>query len=243
MKKTAIAILLFLMPSFVWAQKSSLRVPDNEAILKEIFTQDSPYYYPFLMARYMQGDRTLTDADYHYLYYGYAFQPTYKPLEPDNTTADILTIIDRTPEPDSAGCRRIIALAEKGMARDPFSPTNLNMMAYVQTILGDTASARTNAIRVEKILATIKNSGYGVTERSPWGILSFAHAEDVLASMEVQAVNRRVVSRTVEYVDIGKRDERVKGFFFDFGRIYWNKPDNLPQKGPRGFQINGITVK
>lgn len=239
-KKIVIAIAA-LWPALLCAQP--LQVPDDEVIFRETFRQESPFYYPHLLARYVAGDRTLTQEDYHYLYYGYVFQTTYRPLEPDSSTAYILTVLDRTPEPDAEGCRRIIDCARDGMARDPFNLTNLNLMAYAQTILGDTASARTNAIRVEKILQTIKSSGRGTTERSPWVITSFAHAEALVASLGEQVANRRVVSRTVEYLDIGRRNERVKGFFFDYERIYRNKPEYIPAPAPRGFQINGIKVK
>ena len=62
------------------------KVPVEEDILDRITDTSSPYYYTGLMMRYNAGDETLTDEDYHYLYYGYAYQDAYKPL---NTNPDL----------------------------------------------------------------------------------------------------------------------------------------------------------
>ena len=55
-------------------------VPDEDMILDRTMDAQSAFYYPALMMRYNAGDETLTDEDYHYLYYGYAYQDDYKPL-------------------------------------------------------------------------------------------------------------------------------------------------------------------
>ena len=56
--------------------------PDNDDIFEQTINNESPYYYPALMLRYNSGDTTLTEKDYYYLYYGYAFSDDYHPLAP-----------------------------------------------------------------------------------------------------------------------------------------------------------------
>ena len=68
-------LLLLLIPALAAA-----KVPDEDNIIDRTMDSESPYYYPALMLRYNAGDATLTDEDYHYLYYGYAYQDDYKPL-------------------------------------------------------------------------------------------------------------------------------------------------------------------
>jgi hypothetical protein len=218
------------------------RTPDNDSILARIDDPASSSYYPLLMGRYMNGERELSADDYYHLYYGYAFQPQYSPLDPLPGMDEILTVLDRSIEPDSAGCAAIVANGKKVLRKDPFNPQALNLMAYAYTILGDTVSARTNAIRVERILRTIRDSGSGVKASSPWVVLAFSHAEDVLASLGLQAASRRVVSRTVEYIDIGRREGKIKGFFFDYGRVYWNRPERLPAQKRQGVSLNGVLL-
>ena len=74
-------LLTLLLPALAAA-----KVPVEEDILDKITDTNSPYYYTELKMRYDTGDETLTDEDYHYLYYGYAYQDSYKPL---NTNPDL----------------------------------------------------------------------------------------------------------------------------------------------------------
>ncbi len=223
----------------------ALTPPDDEAILRATLDAGGPRYYPALMQRYAQGDRTLTAEDFYYLYYGYVYRDEYQPLTPSSQADSILMILEYSPEPDSIRCLEIIRLAQEVMRTDPFSPLNLNMMAYAHTILGNVEAAQLNADRVAKILATIKASGSGLTEKSPWVVLSFGHAEDVIKSLDLLPTSRRIVSRTVEYIDVGVRGQgKTKGYFFDFSRAYRNRPDQLPEpKRENGWMFNGIKLK
>ena len=60
-------LTLLLLPALAAA-----KVPVEEDIVAKTSDPDSPFYYTSLMMRYNAGDETLTDEDYHYLYYGYA---------------------------------------------------------------------------------------------------------------------------------------------------------------------------
>ena len=72
-------ITTFLLSLFV-AVSALGATPDNDRIFATINDVNSPLYYPNLMLRYKEG-KPMSDEEYHYLYYGYAFQPSYKPLE------------------------------------------------------------------------------------------------------------------------------------------------------------------
>ena len=90
------------------------------------------------------------------------------------------------------------------------------------------------------MLATIEASGDGLTEKTPWHILRFSHAEDLLAAKNIPVRESSVISRTVEYIPRVKRDENgVKGYYFDYGRIYWKKPSQ-PYKRERSWQFNNL---
>ena len=57
-------LTLLLLPALAAA-----KVPVEEDIVAKTSDPDSPFYYTSLMMRYNAGDETLTDEDYHYLYY------------------------------------------------------------------------------------------------------------------------------------------------------------------------------
>ena len=72
MKRLLLAFMLIL-PLI-----GSAKIPDEEDIRRKIFDPTSKFYYINLMMRYNNLER-LNDDEYHYLYYGFAFQENYKP--------------------------------------------------------------------------------------------------------------------------------------------------------------------
>ena len=137
--------------------------PDNDDIFEQTINNESPYYYPALMLRYNSGDTTLTEKDYYYLYYGYAFSDDYHPLAPIPAEDKVLMAFETAHgDPSEENMRDIIRYAEEVMRSDPFSPTNLNFLAYAYGAVGDTLNERINYDRLNKVLAAISASGDGV---------------------------------------------------------------------------------
>ena len=61
--------------------------------------------------------------------------------------------------------------------------------------------------------------------------------------MNLAAGKEKEISRTVAWMPPLVKQKGVKGYYFDFGRIYWHKPDKLPEKRSNGWEINGIPLK
>lgn len=239
MMRKLLCIVAFMVSTVGYAQREI----DNDAVLRAVIDSNSPHYYPLLESRYLLGDTTLTADDYFYLYYGFAFQEHYKPLEPNPAADKILAILEKSPEPNPQQAEEIIGYAKQVMKQDPFSPKNINFMTYAYFMMGDGTNEAISNDRFKKIVATIKSSGTGIKESSPWHVLSFGHSSDIIADMGLQPMKRMVVSRTVEYIPLLQRHGNVKGYYFNFERVYWRKPDALPEKRSAGFEINGIQTK
>ena len=83
-------------------------------------------------------------------------------------------------------------------------------------------------------------------EKSPQHVLMFDHALDIMAIDNLIHAKPLVVSRTVEYIPalVAPRTttdgQKVRGFYFDFGRVYWNKPDSVTYKRDRTWQFNNL---
>ena len=118
-------LLVMLLPALAAA-----RVPDEEMILDRTLDAESPFYYPALMMRYNAGD-ALTDEEYHYLYYGFAYRDEYKPLatNPDLDKMLLLAAGLDPDRPDVATLESLISFGTDALARDPFSPKVLNLMS------------------------------------------------------------------------------------------------------------------
>ena len=231
--KQWIAVLLLALPLCVTAQ-----VPDNDKIEAEIHNASSPYYYPTLMARYREGDENLGREAYRHLYYGYLFNPGYNPLSSVPAMDSVVTILLRDPDLVLDDYRRLIQHGNTVLETDPFNPRILNIMTYAYGTIGDTENEVRSSRRFDGVMDAILSTGEGSVEKSPWHILWFSHAEDVMDFLGTQYRKPMVVSRTTEYFPLLKREGRVRGYYFDYSRIYVNRPEEPLTPPERRWQIN-----
>lgn len=241
--KGLLAIVAVMCFGAASAQMEGVHVPTEEDILAEILSPDSPYFYAPMMMRYMEGDTTLTDEHYFYLYYGYAYEADYdahKELPGQSVIAEIFGSEGRQPTREEA--LAIIEAGRRNMEVDPFSPGNINMMTYAYQMVGDSLNARISADRFDRIVRAITSSGTGVREKSPWHILRFSHAADIVAARGLEIVNRQVRTREVEYIQVGRNPAGVKGYFFNFGRVYWKPYEGERVKKKSKWQFNGYPL-
>lgn len=227
------------------AQTPTLRVPDNDDILRRTIDADSPYHIDRLLTKYFVGVEELTDEEFFYLYYGYAYSESYRPLEPIAAEDRVLAVVEEImTDPTEERMQRLVEAGLEVMERDPFSPKNLNLLAFAYGSLGDSINERKCYDRLEGVLRTIERSGTGEKESSPMHVLMFSHAADVLYARGLEIKSREIVSRTCEYIFLPMRDDRGNlGYYFDFSRIYWVKSEEpeVPQK--RGWKINDMPLK
>ncbi|MBR2025991.1 MAG: DUF4919 domain-containing protein [Alistipes sp.] len=235
--KRIIVILLTLFAVI----SASAKTPNNDLIFANISNVDSPLYYPNLMLRYKEG-KPMSEDEYHHLYYGFAFQPEYKPLEANPSMSRVQEIMARISidTPSVHDIDELIAAGIAAMEADPFSPTLLNILVYAYGASGDRVRELAYSDHLNGILKCIEQSGDGLKEKSPMHIIMFAHGLDYIASKNINYLKGRIISRTVEFVPFDFPREKVKGYYFDYSRIYWNKPDNYTFKRERTWQFNNL---
>ncbi len=243
--KRLLLLLALLLPAALFAQdeQSALRIPDEDDIALRTMDASSPYYYTNLMLKYRHGTAPLTPEEYYYLYYGYAYQQDYRPFASNTALERMLSIMSGI-DPDRPQVGQLEALIEYGteaMEHDPFSPKTLNMMAYAYGALGDKEREQLYFNHLNGILGAIESTGTGLTEKSPWHVLLFSHAYDLLASKSRLYNEGRIISRNVQYVPLKKKThDGIKGYYFDYSRVYRNKPDDVEIRRDRTWQFNNL---
>lgn len=195
--------------------------PDMEAVRDSISNPSSPLYYDRLFDRYSKSDSTLTLNDYHYLYYGYADQIEYMPLLDNSARGELEEIMSGQMTATEEDYRRAISLCTKLLEIEPFNPRDLNALAYLYAMTGNEEGAAEQMHKLQMIVTTIKNTGTGLTESSPWWITYFPHAEDILALEGLEHNKAVVLSKSIEFIPIVKTPSRKdKGYYFNFSLIY-----------------------
>ena len=238
--KRLLLLLLLLLPALSWA-----KLPDEDDIMRKTLDSSSPFYYPALMMRYKNLEH-LSEEEYHYLYYGFAYQDRYAPMASnsalENLYATMSTMdVEKATKKDA---EYIISLCTEALDKDPFSPTVLNMMVFAYGTMADKEKETAYYLQLQGILETIKSSGDGRSEKYPMHILMFSHAVDVVSSMGVESKRAEIVSRNVEYIPLVEPrkvpDGKIKGFYFDYSRIYRNKPEETTFTKKRTWQFNNL---
>ena len=234
-------LIIIILTALVAMVSASAKTPNNDLIFANISNVDSPLYYPNIMLRYKEG-KPMTEDEYHHLYYGYAFQPEYKPLEANASMNRVQEIMARISidTPSVHDIDELIAAGIAAMESDPFSPTLLNILVYAYGASGDKVRELAYSEHLNGILKCIEQSGDGLKEKSPMHIIMFAHGLDYIASKNIKYLKGRIISRTVEFVPFDFPREKVKGYYFDYSRIYWNKPENYTFKRERTWQFNNL---
>ena len=233
--------LLMMLPLLAMA-----KTPVEEDILARITDQNSPYYYTGLMMRYENGDTTLTDEDYHYLYYGHAYQENYKPLESNPDMEQLLAMMQgiNPDQMERSELEALLMVANAAWRRDPFSPRVLNILTFIHESLGNKQEAEQWARRMNGVLRAIIASGDGLTQRTPRHILMFDHALDAMTAEGLAHGKARVVSRNVEFIPLASSfvidGKKRKGIYFDFSRVYRHKPEGYTYQRDRTWQFNNL---
>lgn len=245
MIKRLFILLLFVssLSANIWAQSQDIRIPDEDDIMRQTLDMGSPYYFTNLMLKYRSGDETLTADEYYYLYYGFVYNEGYRPFA-QNRALDELLLIMSGIDVEQPMVSQLEALVERGVEAlelDPFNPKVLNILAFAYGALGDSDREQLYYSHLNGILSTIESTGSGLKEKSPWHVLMFSHAYDLLASKGYTYNEARIISRTVEYISLTKRaKDKTRGFYFDYSRVYRNKPDEVVIKRDRTWQFNNL---
>lgn len=214
--------------------------PDMAHIEQEIGQPESPYYYPLLMLRYEKADTTLTQTDYHYLYYGYPFQDTYRPLL-QSSWVDSLSMSF-----SGRGGQNYVSVARycyEILREEPFNLRDINALSYALVRMGEKEQAAAQMRKIDMISRVIRASGTGLTEESPWWITYMNHAQDILNLSGADPLKAIVVSSTVEFVPCRMTPNKsIKGYYFNYSEVYKRKPTYLNDvpKTKRKLEFNPL---
>jgi hypothetical protein len=243
LKKLSLLFAVVIMAlSSLSAEERKIIVPDEEDILAQTLDTTSPYYYTNLMLKYRLGTESMTAMEYYYLYYGFLYQEEYRPFAENRPLDDMLGIMSGI-DPEQPTVGQLEAVIERGieaMEVDPFNPKMLNILAYAYGALDDPHRERLYFNHLNGIIGAIEMSGTGLKEEDAWHILMFSHAYDIVASKGYSYNEARIISRTTEFVPLTRKQDGIKGFYFDYSRVYRNKPDDVTIKRDRTWQINGL---
>jgi hypothetical protein len=202
-------LLILVNSSDAWAQKISN--VDLDAVRK--YTADSTYafYYPVLKERAIQLDTALTIVEFHYLYYGSAFQDNYSPYVSSPLEESFYELVKNK---DYSGA------IEKGLeafTQNPANPTNALYMAICYQHLKNENLEKQYANTYFSLLRVIYASGTGKKLKKAYVVVrvsdEYLIMNDMDASVNMQALIDETDMLSATRINKKGKEETIKVYF------------------------------
>ncbi|MFN3403437.1 MAG: DUF4919 domain-containing protein [Cytophagaceae bacterium] len=208
--------LLFLFGIIFFSINTFGQTIDLKLIEKEVKNQQSNFYYPNLLNRFQQLDTTLKKTDFPYLYYGFAYQATYDPVEHAEVEARIR---DLNIEKKYSEC---VTLCDSLLGYNPVSLTALFEKSFALSKLNKPSDERVARSMYNALLRAVLNSGDGLTYETAFVILSTSDETEILSSLNYNVVEKERKIYNGKFYDIwtlGKNKKKINQMFFDITTI------------------------
>lgn len=218
--------------------RKNFEVINFDRISEEISYSGSKNYYPNLYTRYVTGDTTLNLSEYRLLYYGYAFQDAYSPLDSSPLKDSISMYMETNGENlDQKKSLILINLIRKALVEEPFNLRMINLLAYAYQKADDIENALKTSRNLNAITEAILSSGTGIDKEYPWVLLYRKDLYDLITMFGGTVSRRAYITTTIEYYQLRTKINDVRGFYFDLSKIY---SKGVKDSGKRKFEFNPL---
>lgn len=239
------------------AVRTTLGVPDLDAIRIASTDESSPYYYPALLKKFNSPDTTMVDIEFQYFYYGALFQEDYDPYRAQTDAATHLELLPLFNKKNwsHAERRRIMQHAELCLKDIPTNLRQLTNLIYVYEQNGKMESARIWQYKLNHLLLVIASSGNGLTPETAWVVVYPQDEYDFLNLSGITAKDQQFTPPYYDYILVNRKsDSAPEGYYFNIAELirqYYFKhpseaadaqiPDDEPQDLPQQPQETEAT--
>jgi hypothetical protein len=226
---------LFLLFGFMFSftcahpQELTSRAPAWDSIRIVTADSGSPFFYPRLLERYNNRDTSLTLQDFRCLYFGYTFQPGYEAYWISPYEKKLVEYY-RKPEIREKDYGEIIRLIDLSVKENPFDLRQLNFLAYVWQMKGDTARAGGIRFAFSGVITAILSSGDGKTCATGFHVISPAHEYVLLNMFDFQFKSQALTEDMCDYMSVEKDERGIDGIYFNISRLWEVNTRSLEKK-------------
>jgi hypothetical protein len=203
-----------MMTVAAYAQKKDFNKPDYKAIENKISQEDSDFFYPKLLQRFLLADTTMSLDEKRCLYYGYTFQKTYSPYGHSDYRDSILLVL-RKDDHESKDLLKIIEFSDSLLAFNPFDLRAINYQLYAFEKFGQKTEfdLRINQMRI--IIDALLSSGNGRKKKTAFYVISTAHEYDLLSILGYEFGGQQSLIEHYDYLEVAKNPDKIDGLYFD----------------------------
>lgn len=211
----------------IYANGYSFGAPDYEQIERNIQDPTSSFYFPKLMARYLDGDPTMSLEESRHLYFGFVFHPAFALYDGSAEYNRLLVNTLRNPTFSEQDVADILRFTQALLKRDPFNLRALNAQLLVHAYHEDMTEYARVAWQRHIVQNAILSTGDGMTQQTPFFVIRAAHQYDVvsLLGFHFGGVDRSVRNRGIRGIFARNRHINflsVEENIFGIRRVYFD---------------------
>ncbi len=210
---------LFIIIISVFCISTSAQTPtrDQSPDIEKIRDFADSRKYNKLMKRYEKNDPTMSVSEYRQLYYGYVFQPGYKPYQKNDHSRSISTLYYKE-HLSRMECDSIIKYAEMSLKDDPFNLQQMNYLIYAYKTKKKHHLAHHWQTRLNNVLRAILSTGSGNSKETAWHVINIGHEYALINFMSPYYIVDRQEFIQPHYDHIILKhisDQLPSGFYFN----------------------------
>ena len=221
MKKISLLIVIFIALALnVNAQEEFFNAPNYTQIEGNVNDQNSSYYYPTLLKKYLDANSEMTLEEARHLYYGYVFQPNYVPTDTSSYNNKLAITLSRgsfTPN-DYA---EILEYSNALLLQDPFNLRALNAKLLVLAQQNKTDEYKKVAQQRSVVQNAIVSTGDGMSENTAFYVIKVAHEYDILPFLGYTygGEDRILRGNKVNYLTLGQNRFGIERVYFNISPV------------------------
>ena len=215
--------------------RTSLVRPALDTIQTATTDENSEYYYPKLLRKFMANDTTMNDTAFQYFYYGAFFQEDYDPYRPSGNPdrqAELAPLFNKK-ELTRSERKQILDYAQDCLADNPLNLKQLTNLIFVYEQNRKYDLAKIWQYKLNHLLLVILSSGTGIDPENAWIVVYPQNEYEFLNLSGITAKEQRF-EPPCDYIVVKPRTETSpKGYYFDISEIlhqyYLKHPSELEE--------------
>ncbi len=221
MKRISLLVVIFIALALnVNAQEEFFKAPNYTQIEGNVNDQNSSYYYPTLLKKYLDANSEMTLEEARHLYYGYVFQPNYVPTDTSSYNNKLAITLSRgsfTPN-DYA---EILEYSNALLLQDPFNLRALNAKLLVLAQQNKTDEYKKVAQQRSVVQNAIVSTGDGMSESTAFYVIKVAHEYDILPFLGYTygGEDRILRGNKVNYLTLGQNRFGIERVYFNISPV------------------------
>lgn len=202
------------------AQEEFFSAPDFAQIERNIKEPASSYYFSKLMKKYMEGDEKMTLEEGRHLYFGFLYQPQYKPEDTSVYNSKLVEVLSNKSF-SQEDYSKILEYSDALLLEDPFNLRALNAKLMVYAQLNNTPEYKKVAQQRYIVQNAIAGTGDGMSEKTAFYVIKMAHEYDILPffGYNFGGEDKVLSGKKVNYLTLGENRFGIDRVYFNISQI------------------------